>query len=308
MTNDPRLEHYLSSLENALRPFPVSDRAEIITEIKSHILSALERDPSSNLESVLAAMGEPETVANRYLMERGIKPTKPPISSAAKWLVIGCLGSVGLMMLFVIILTGMAFSHIGSLAEFAEKNSGKRFWFGGSSFEISTGNDKKISGSLTLPKAKKVAVKFSNGKYELTNSKGDELSWKCRVPDDKKKEFAPATDAEGSTLDFRSYAGSKCEISIPADAKVAVQGGNGKVDILNPHYDLNLDLSNGKVDIAPDSKLQYRYDLSVTNGLVDTFKSSADAKAHSIAVHLINGKISQSGDDDDSDNSEEDKE
>jgi uncharacterized membrane protein len=78
MSTDPRLEGYLAKLETVLGPFSASDRAEIIMEIKSHVLAALDRDPNASMDSILAALGEPETVANRYLMERGMKPTKPP--------------------------------------------------------------------------------------------------------------------------------------------------------------------------------------------------------------------------------------
>src|SRR6187549_1830430 len=101
MTGDPRLESYLTSLERVLRPFPVSDRAEIITEIKSHVLSALERDPQARLDSVLSALGEPETVANRYLLERGLKPTKTSISPIVKWLIIGFLGTFAMILFFI---------------------------------------------------------------------------------------------------------------------------------------------------------------------------------------------------------------
>lgn len=77
MTNDSRLDDYLTKLERLLMLFSVSDRAEIILEIKSHVHSALARDPNTQMDSILSALGEPEFVANRYLMERGMKPAKP---------------------------------------------------------------------------------------------------------------------------------------------------------------------------------------------------------------------------------------
>lgn len=104
MSTDPRLENYLATLDRALSPLPVSDRAEIVTEIKSHVLSAMERDSATSLDSILAALGEASTVANRYLLERGLKTGKPPISPVVKWVVIGFLGTVALLVAGIVAL------------------------------------------------------------------------------------------------------------------------------------------------------------------------------------------------------------
>src|SRR5215217_1399531 len=100
MSDEQKLEQYLSRMESVLKTFPTSDRAEVILEIKSHVYSALESDPNQTMVGILNALGEPEVVANRYLMERGLKPTRPPISPIVKWLVFGFLGTLGLMLIF----------------------------------------------------------------------------------------------------------------------------------------------------------------------------------------------------------------
>lgn len=101
--NDTKLENYLYSLDKALEGIAVSEKAEIITEIKSHVLSALEKNPSANLEAVLNSLGEPKQVASRYLLERDLKPHKYklPLNPIVKWLVIGFLGT-----LMIVILSG----------------------------------------------------------------------------------------------------------------------------------------------------------------------------------------------------------
>lgn len=101
MSTDPRLENYLARLEAVLSPFAPSDRAEIVLEIKSHVMAALDRDPKTQLDSVLAALGEPEAVANRYLIERGLQHSKPPVSPIVKWVVIGFLGTLALIVLSI---------------------------------------------------------------------------------------------------------------------------------------------------------------------------------------------------------------
>ncbi len=100
MATDPKLESYLSALERALKQLPVSDRADIVTEIKSHVLDALDRDPQKPIDSVLEALGPAESVANRYLLERGQQTVKPPISPVVKWMVIGFLGTLAMIFLF----------------------------------------------------------------------------------------------------------------------------------------------------------------------------------------------------------------
>jgi hypothetical protein len=94
--NNEKLEHYLQIIDKSLTGIPVSEKAEIITEIKSHVLSALEKDPKTHIESILSSLGEPQQVASRYLLERNLKPHKYrlPLTPIVKWLVIGFLGTL----------------------------------------------------------------------------------------------------------------------------------------------------------------------------------------------------------------------
>lgn len=111
MTAEPKLEAYLSVLDKTLGQIPVSDRADILVEIKSHVLEAQAKDPTENIESILNTMGEPESVAKRYLQERGLQPSMPSktssmmwLSASIKWLVIGFLGFITLIVIVVSLL------------------------------------------------------------------------------------------------------------------------------------------------------------------------------------------------------------
>lgn len=300
MTSDPRLERYLTSLEQVLKPFPVSDRAEIVTEIKSHILSTLERDPEARLDSVLTALGEPETVANRYLIERGLKPTKPPISPVVKWVVIGFMGTFAMLLIFagVVITRFTPLLHVDDIKDKVSLLGGMievdgkkgKVWINGS---FGDGWQNSFEGSTAISKGQNISVKFGNGKFELSNSDESKLSWDCNTHGSKPKNFAPITDKGGVILDFNDLSGVKCELSVPKNVQLSINGGNGKIEVKEPHYSLNADLTNGKVDLEPDEEHAYRYSLSVTNGKTDSFISSDKPDAHSISVHLINGKISR---------------
>lgn len=106
MTTEPKLETYLSELDKSLGQIPVSDRADIIIEIKSHVLDAQMKDSSQSMEDILQSMGNAESVANRYLHERGLSAQKPVkttsmnwLSASIKWLVIGFLGFMAIIMI-----------------------------------------------------------------------------------------------------------------------------------------------------------------------------------------------------------------
>lgn len=95
-----KLEKYLYRLDKSLGSISVSEKAEIITEIKSHVLEALSREPVQTIDSVLSSLGEPEQVASKYLLEKGLKPNKAPFHPILKWIIIGFLGTLIILTLF----------------------------------------------------------------------------------------------------------------------------------------------------------------------------------------------------------------
>jgi hypothetical protein len=292
MSSDPRLENYLASLESALRPLPVSDRAEIITEIKSHVISALEREPETQLDVILRNLGEPETVANRYLLERGLKAAKPPISPIVKWLVIGFLGSIAMFLVFV----GFVISRFTPLVH-VDDSDGRVALMGGLlqidgdkenfSFNINAHN---FSGSNEITAGQEIKIKFNSGKFDISTS-DRVLTWNCRgsskgspIKSAMKNEFA---------LDFSSMRGIKCELGIPKNSNMKIDGTNGKLDFENPDFSIAATLTNGKVTLSPIESQAYKYDLNVEHGSSEEFISSGKPDAHRISIHIDNGKISR---------------
>jgi hypothetical protein len=281
MPSDPRLESYLAALEKALKPLPVSDRAEIVTEIKSHILSSLERDPQARLDLQLEAMGEPETVANRYLMERGMQTVKPPISPIVKWMVIGFLGSLAMLLIFVAVLA-IKFVPMINSSDWQDK--------------LFAANNHPYKGSIEIEKGKRAEVKFGNGKMEIGNSEGTKFSWDCvsqypATTEAGSAKVNPQVDASGVKLDLLPLGGLKCELSIPRSIDFNIDGANGKLEIEEPHFSLDAKLANGKVEFNPDEHENYRFDFSVTNGKIDDFVSSQKPDAFQIKIKLSNGVI-----------------
>lgn len=301
MPTDPRLENYLNVLERVLKPFSVSDRAEIVTEIKSHVLSALERDPQAQLDSVLAALGEPETVANRYLLERGLKPAKPPVSPMVKWVVIGFLGTFAMLLLFVTVLV-VRFTpvlqidedkdHVSLFGGLIDIDGAEgRLRVGSSRIDGGLGHKRSFDGKVDLAGGGRARVRFGNGRVELSNATEGRLAWNCTATG---RGQAPAPQESGgeTVLDLSEVRGVKCEIRVPERARLAVDGTNGKIEIDEPRYDVDASLGNGKVLLRPEEGRAYRYALTVTNGKSDSFISSDAKDAHRITVHVGNGRIS----------------
>ena len=294
MTNDPRLERYLTTLEQALKPFPISDRAEIITEIKSHVLSALDRDPQARMDTILNALGEPETVANRYLMERGLKPIKTSIHPIVKWLTIGFLGTFALILFFV----GYVATHSGSLIKVDGKN--RKVQILGGLIDVDGGknnisfagldeSDFHISGIEVLNKNQTVNIKFSNGKMDIQTAAGNEFSWSCMGSDEADKNLI--FNNQNSSLDLTSMKSLRCQLKIPADTHLVIQGAVGKISFVKPHFDISADLDVGKIFFQSAENTTYKFDVSVNTGKSDQFESSIENKAHSIKMHVSTGKI-----------------
>lgn len=260
MNRDPRLERYLISLEGALRAFPVSDRAEIVTEIKSHVMSALERDPAGNLESVLAALGEPEMVANRYLLERGLKPAKPPISPIVKWLIIGFLGTFAMLLIFA----GFVMSRFAPLLTVNEAEK-KVSILGGLvqvdgfkgkiHFDDDDGEDDDTvheSGSTSVQAGQAVLVKITNGEVNISTDDGTDFGWECDIKGFRdRKPDTQIVDAR-IVLDLSRRDGVECELSIPRGTRFEIDGTNGSIASFDSSapangYEVSLRIVNGNI-------------------------------------------------------------
>jgi hypothetical protein len=303
MGNDARIENYLASLERALKQLPVSDRAEIVTEIKSHILSALERDPQASIPNVLNALGEPETVANRYLAERGQSLVKPPVSPIVKWLVVGFLGTVALCLLFAgvamfkfspLVSIDGAHDRVTLLGGMIDVDGEKdRVKFGKALF--SGEHSHSVAGIKALENGEKrgVLIKAVNGQFEIHTSDKNEIRWECKIDSSAEDPVLQATP-EQYLMDMSSLAGVKCELQIPEKHAFGLNVTNGKIILDKPSFDVDLKVRNGKINFISAPGVEYKYDLHVENGQVQGFQSSDKKDAFQIRIDAVNGKISHS--------------
>lgn len=308
MTLDVQLENYLNRLDRALSAIAVSERAEIITEIKSHILEAQQRSPERSLGSILDSFGEPETVANRYIMERGLKPTPPPKSPVIKWLMIGLLGTFGMFCATALIII----FKFSPLIEVNEKE-GKVRILGGlikvdenmagdlridADIDVNDGSSQQVSGEHKVDlKKSRLAIPFGNAKIDVETAADDRLLWSCKIIKGASGEIFTANQ-NNFTLDLKKSGGAKCHVRIPAGVATEINGANGKIHMIRPRFDTTVKVMNGKVSLVPDTTQPYEFDTSVVNGKADAFPvlSKAGARPWKIVISVMNGIISRDAD------------
>lgn len=270
------LESYLNTLDRSLMKLSTSDRAEIIIEIKGHVLDAMEREDGRSLDSVLSSLGEPESVANKYLLERGMNPGQASKTPIVKWLTIGFLGTVG-MFTFVIVLA-LVFIF------FFDKDNGSD---SKSKFEFSSSShDAKSIISMTPDM--KFKLIFNNGKIDIENTESGTVSWECKLEASKEP---VVTNVDGLlTLDLSESKGVKCDIQLPMISAFELEGVNGKVDYDSPRVDSSIMLSNGKLDFDLVDGMDYDHEIKVGAGIVKGFPDSI-AGGTRLRVNLGNGVV-----------------
>lgn len=301
---DPKLESYLNALDRALSAFPTSERAEIVTEMKSHVLEALDREPTRNITNVLESIGEPETVANKYLLERGLKPGKPSRSPIVKWLTVGFLGTFGITVLAVLVLL-WKFSPILSISDDRVSILGGTIEIDGKEGTLAVGTTRmaanaigkgarQLKGSKPIPNPGKIGfqLRFTNGKAEVRRSVDETLRWECEYFGDEDSMVVSEKGPHFGLLAEKA-AGVDCEVELPKGMAIDIQGTNGAVEIERPSATTLVKLSNGQVSLNPTDDGKYKYDLKVKVGTIsEGFVTSAAGKdVIPVSVDLGNGQI-----------------
>lgn len=298
-TANPQIETYLSALDRALGPIQASTRAEIILEIKSHILDALAQDPNRSIPSLLASIGEPETVANRYLLEKGLKPGKSPKSPIVKWLVIGFLGTVALSILSA----GVVIYKFFPLVDYDRDRSLVRILGGMISVKgnVNYDDDNDTDGSqrdfveaIDVNRIKTISVMALNSRLVVKPSQDAQLHLNCKGRPDADANLKQ-TRVEGDTfyLSLAESFESRCTLHVPASVAIAIQVTNGRLVLEAPRNHISVKMANGMIRIHPDPARHYQYHLETINGAVDHFESSSEPGALEINISLANGRISR---------------
>lgn len=305
MNNDLKIEYYLSQLDRELQAFSVSQRAEIVTEIKSHIRESMDRESAKPVDQILQDLGTPRQVAERYLVAKGM-PLAPPRRSGKvfKWLAIGTVGFFALLFFGGI----MAAIYLRPFVKFDE-STGEVKVLGGlidvnmkdEMGQVKIGeltlSDRGIENGVTVEgkedlsgkQVKIIRIPFNTAKLEIKYNTDSLLNWECKSAG--QGTLAPETEAGVLTLNLDKLNLAKCSIALPSKVDVQFRGVNGHMDVDYPNDNMDIELNNGKVNIRPDPGVAYDFDVKVKNGLQDFFPRSKEKNAVKVKVSVVNGLV-----------------
>ena len=298
-----RIEHYLLQLDRQLQGLTVSQRAEIVTEIKSHILDSMEKDPQRDIEAILADLGQPGVVAERYLSAKGLQPRTSSGRRWLKWLAIGVAGCFAMLL----ITTMLGVWYLSPLVK-VDENTGRVVLLGGlidvnkrldkvriGGLEVSEDmkNSVEVSGEedLSDKNISVIKIPFNTAKLEVESSSDAIIKWDCKSPTmtSLKTELAAGI----LTLNLDSLNLAKCEITLPAGIASEFHGVNGHMEVTKPEAPMDIALTNGKVNIQPDKSRVYDFEVHVKNGLQDFFPRANNPDAIKVRVSVVNGLVNK---------------
>jgi uncharacterized membrane protein len=140
MTPEAQINDYLARLRASLFGMTVSEREDIVEEIRMHIRER-SSNSAANLDSVLAGLGSPELLAEQYrtgmLVQRARTSRSPLLilRAALRWATTGVEGFIVFVIAIVGYATGGAFLLLALLKPFFPQYTG--LWVGPHEFNFS---------------------------------------------------------------------------------------------------------------------------------------------------------------------------
>jgi uncharacterized membrane protein len=150
MTTDARVNEYLSQLRSALTGITISEREDIVEEIRMHIRERL-ADPQTRVEDVIAGLGSANELAQQYrtgmLVQRARTSRSPLLilRAALRWATMGIEGFLVFVIALLGYCTGGAFILLALLKPFFPAYTG--LWVGPNEFNFSF----RMGATMTNP-------------------------------------------------------------------------------------------------------------------------------------------------------------
>jgi len=303
MENQKILDTYLLQMEKSLSDLSPSDRSSIILDIQKHIEESQNKFPDKTVADILKDLGSAQKLANHYRLDRGLKTFKPAKNPILKWLSITFLGSFAIIAITVIVLV-FKFSPVFSVDEKNDRIvilgglidingvSGKVTFMDQTQFVGRNKFTNQFNGSLDMPSSEfdELVVNFKSGVLNFKPSLGRKLSWDCKMERPPNNDFIN-TSKDIIEIDLEEYEGVSCDIEVPTEIKLTVDGKDAQITVLDPEYDLYIDIESGQVFFNPNPEFDYKYDLKASNGTMDAYESSTAPNAFEVNIVIENGSI-----------------
>ena len=150
MTPDKQINDYLSQLRAALKGMTVSEREDIVEEIRMHIRERM-ADPQCSLDAVFAGLGPAHELAQQYrtgvLVQRARTSISPVVilRAALRWATTGIEGFIVFVIAIIGYATGVIFLLLALMKPFFPANTG--LWVGPNEFNFSI----RMGATMTNP-------------------------------------------------------------------------------------------------------------------------------------------------------------
>jgi hypothetical protein len=316
--NSP-VEIYLRQISDCLAHIPVSQQADIVLEIKSHLDEAIDKNPQRAYSELFTELGTPSEVASRYLESRNLPPIPVRQKKSGihwlRWIVGGGVVSLAMTLLMIVWLinhftplisvSDEGFSLLGgamTVKEYGDGSKVQRHWnsnpTGKNFFRI----DKKTGDGFNFywsskfnaegAKVDAVHVKWIAGRMRISAHKGAEVEVVCRGTIHLKDE---PVNRDNSILRINLETSNAeddfdCQLLVPKGIAVNAQGDAGKLDIEEPDFRVDAHLKVGRLVFAPAANVEYRFENAVLSGTTDKFPPSKP-EGHFIKLAVDQGQI-----------------
>jgi uncharacterized membrane protein len=150
MTPEAQVNDYLTRLRAALTDMTVSEREDIVEEIRMHIRERAS-DPQFSVDAVLAGLGAPDELAQQYrtglLVQRARSSVSPLVilRAALGWATTGVEGFIVFAIAVTGYATGVCFLLLALMKPFFPANAG--LWVGPDQFNFSM----RMGATMTNP-------------------------------------------------------------------------------------------------------------------------------------------------------------
>lgn len=282
---------YLKKVEEYLADLSIVDKAKILLEINNEVQ-----------EKELKELIEPQVLANKKRENYGFIPykIKKPFSILALFLKL-----TALMTIFFVSAIGVVVWKFYPFYKFDEEKNRVIILGGLIDIDGEAGKYKilddyhfskdgftnDLQATLALEEdMDEILVNFQSGSFSLANSKTNELKIDCKLASPAPQDMILQTE-ELVRISFKEIKGLSCQLDIPEDKKISLDGKEGAISIKAPEFNSYIELDNGKVLIYPEKEIDYKYLLNVKNGFIGEFNSVESDDAYEIQVNIENGSI-----------------
>jgi hypothetical protein len=300
-----KIEKYLSELDSHLHDITATEKAEYIIKIKEQFQTQVKNHPDKNLDQIIQEFGPAINLANQFRRDHNY-----PILSIRKEksFLKFIFTFFGFSFLFFIAIMSFVIWKFTPVFQIEEKSNrivilGGLIDINGKSGRIKMMDSyhyvdnqftNSFDGAININKDEydELVINFRSGVIDILQSEDRRLSWDCKLDKVPTQEFI--NKSKGIIeMDLENQEGISCDIEIPSQMKLSIDGKDGKISIRELDSDIFVELNNGMISFAPNPELEYVYEIDIEKGTSYKFENSKTVNAIEVKFDLDNGTITK---------------